>query len=56
MSTTTLISEAGLYKLVLRSDKPGAKVFRRWVASVLLPSIRKVGLGHGLREAGNLGE
>jgi hypothetical protein len=39
----TLISESGLYTLVLRSDKPAAKTFRRWVTAEVLPSIRKTG-------------
>ena len=39
----TLISESGLYTLVMRSNKPEAKVFRKWVTSEVLPSIRKTG-------------
>ena len=38
-----LISESGLYKLVMRSDKPEAKEFQHWVTSVVLPAIRKDG-------------
>lgn len=38
-----LISESGLYKLVLRSDKPEAKPFQDWVTKVVLPAIRKDG-------------
>ena len=38
-----LISESGLYTLVIRSNKPQAKLFRKWVTSVVLPSIRKTG-------------
>lgn len=38
-----IISEAGLYSLVLRSRKPQAKPFRRWVTHEVLPSIRKHG-------------
>ena len=38
-----IISESGLYSLVLRSDKPEAKPFRKWVTSEVLPSIRKTG-------------
>lgn len=38
-----LISESGLYKLILRSDKPEAKPFQDWVTKVVLPSIRKDG-------------
>ena len=36
-----VINESGLYSLVLRSKLPGAKKFRRWVTSDVLPSIRK---------------
>ena len=39
----TLISESGLYALIMRSNKPEAKVFRKWVTSEVLPSIRKTG-------------
>ena len=39
----TLINESGLYSLVLSSKLPGAKKFRRWVTSEVLPSIRKTG-------------
>ena len=46
--TMTLISESGLYALVMRSNKPKAKVFRKWVTSEVLPSIRKTG-GYGIR-------
>lgn len=38
-----IISESGLYKLILRSDKPQAKDFQRWVTHEVLPSIRKTG-------------
>lgn len=38
-----LISESGLYKLVLRSDKAEAKVFQDWVTRDVLPAIRKDG-------------
>ncbi len=37
------ISEAGLYALILRSNKPEAKAFQKWVTSVVLPAIRKDG-------------
>lgn len=40
---TTVISESGLYAVILRSDKPEAKPFRKWVTSEVLPSIRKHG-------------
>lgn len=38
-----LINESGLYSLVLGSKLPGAKKFKRWVTSEVLPSIRKNG-------------
>ena len=34
-----LISESGLYKLIMRSDKPQAKAFQDWVTKEVLPSI-----------------
>ncbi len=37
------INESGLYSLVLSSKLPGARKFRRWVTSEVLPSIRKHG-------------
>lgn len=38
-----IISEAGLYGLALKSRKPEAKEFKRWVTHEVLPSIRKHG-------------
>lgn len=38
-----LISESGLYKLVMRSDKPVARRFQDWVTRDVLPAIRKDG-------------
>ena len=38
-----LISESGLYALVLRSRKPEARKFAKWVTSEVLPTIRKTG-------------
>ena len=40
---TKVISESGLYKLVMRSDKPQAKKFQDWVTDEVLPTIRKTG-------------
>lgn len=40
---TNFITESGLYAVILRSDKPNAKKFRKWVTSEVLPSIRKSG-------------
>ena len=39
----TIINESGLYSLVLSSKLPGAKRFKRWVTSEVLPSIRRNG-------------
>lgn len=38
-----VINESGLYTLILRSNKPEAKKFKKWVTSEVLPSIRKTG-------------
>lgn len=38
-----IVSEPGFYKLVMRSRKPEAKAFQRWVTHEVLPSIRKRG-------------
>lgn len=38
-----LINEAGLYSLILRSRKPEAKAFKRWVTHEVLPAIRRTG-------------
>jgi prophage antirepressor-like protein len=38
-----IISEPGLYSLILRSRKPEAKAFKRWVTHEVIPSIRKTG-------------
>lgn len=38
------VNESGFYSLVLRSDMPKAKQFKRWVTSEVLPSIRKHGM------------
>ena len=39
----TVVSESGLNAVILRSDKPQAKPFRKWVTSEILPTIRKTG-------------
>jgi prophage antirepressor-like protein len=38
-----VVYESGLYELVIKSRKPEAKVFRKWITSEVLPSIRKTG-------------
>ena len=40
---TNFVTESGLYAVILRSDKPNARKFRKWVTSEVLPSIRKNG-------------
>lgn len=61
----TMITEAQLYFVLMRSDKPTAKEFRKWVNTEVLPSIRKTGAysiqqqipktyGEALLEAGRL--
>lgn len=37
------LTEAGLYKLIMRSNKPNAEAFQKWVVKEVLPSIRKTG-------------
>ena len=39
----TIINESGLYSLIMGSKLDGAKRFKRWVTSEVLPSIRKTG-------------
>ena len=39
----TIVSEPGMYEVVIRSDKPDAKTFRRWITAEVLPQIRKTG-------------
>ncbi|MGV9744630.1 BRO family protein [Rhodococcus zopfii] len=46
----TIVSEAGMYEVVIRSDKPEAATFRRWITAEVLPTIRKTG-GYGTAPA-----
>ena len=39
----SIVNESGLYSVILRSDKPEAKPFRKWVTSEVLPALRKTG-------------
>lgn len=41
-----IINESGVYSLILRSQLPDARRFKRWVTSEVLPSIRKTGAYH----------
>lgn len=38
-----IISDSGLYALILRSNKPYAKTFRKWITSEVIPSLLKKG-------------
>ena len=55
--TLNVISESGLYKLVMRSDKPQARRFQDWVTREVLPAIRKDGayvMGEEVRTRGGV--
>ena len=41
-----IVSEAGLYSLILKSRKPEAKAFKRWITHDVIPAIRKTGGYH----------
>ena len=45
------MSESGLYKFLMRSDKPEAREFQNWVTRDVLPAIRKTGSYTMLQEA-----
>lgn len=49
------INESGLYSLILKSRKPEAKAFKKWVTSEVLPTIRKTG-GYMAPSVANLAE
>ena len=40
---TVLISEPGLYRLIMRSHTPAAEAFQEWVTAIVLPSLRRTG-------------
>lgn len=40
---SAIVSESGMYEVVIRSDKPEALAFRRWITGRVLPAIRKTG-------------
>jgi len=40
---TNVVTEAGMYEVIIRSDSPAALPFRRWVTADVLPSIRRTG-------------
>lgn len=39
----TVINESGLYAVIIRSDKPQAQSFRKWLTSEVIPTIRRTG-------------
>ncbi|MFE3868717.1 Bro-N domain-containing protein [Flavobacterium sp. LS2P90] len=41
--SVNFVSESGLFALIMRSNKPEAKAFRKWVTSEVLPALRKNG-------------
>jgi len=41
--SVTIVSESGMYEVVIRSDKPEARRFRWWVTHEVIPSIRRTG-------------
>lgn len=43
MGNSRVVSESGLYTLIMRSRKPEAQRFRKWVTGEVLPAIRKTG-------------
>ena len=49
VQSLNLVSESGLYDLIMQSRKPEAKAFKRWVTHEVLPSIRKTG-GYGVTQ------
>ena len=43
VQSVNIVNESGLFSLILRSNVPGAKAFKRWVTHEVLPSIRNTG-------------
>jgi prophage antirepressor-like protein len=52
---TTIVSESGLYSLVLRSRKAEARAFKKWITAEILPAIRRTG-GYGMPPAPDLND
>lgn len=48
--TMIVINESGLFSLTLRSDKPNAKRFKKWITGTVLPQIRKTGAFGALKQ------
>ena len=47
----TIINESGVYALIFSSNKPAAIRFRKWITSVVIPSIRRTGSYHVVQPA-----
>ena len=45
-ATFSIVNESGLYNLVFESHKDGAKRFKRWITSEVIPQLRKTGSFH----------
>lgn len=43
VQNATVVSEPGMYEVIIRSDKPEAAAFRRWITGTVLPEIRRTG-------------
>lgn len=43
MQNISVVTESGMYNLIIRSDKPTAKAFKRWITHEVLPQIRQTG-------------
>ena len=43
LQSTNVISESGLYALILRSNKPYARTFRKWITSEVIPTLQRKG-------------
>ena len=43
LQSMTVVNEPGLYSLILRSRKPEARTFKRWITHEVLPAIRRTG-------------
>lgn len=55
MRSMWFVNESGMYTLVIRSRKPEAKAFRKWVTAEVLPTIRKTGRYEMRRRGGFMG-
>lgn len=51
---SNIINEPGLYSVILRSDKPEAKAFKRWVTHEVLPAIRATGCYSNQKQLPNI--